>query len=147
MIIIGSDHGGFQLKKHIIDYFEKTNIKYFDAGCYDISSCDYPEIAQTVAKKVISNNQRGILICGTGIGMSIAANKIKGIRAAVCGDCFSAKYTVFHNDTNILCLGERVIGKGLALEITKNFIYTNFSNEQRHIDRIQKIQNIENNNL
>lgn len=141
MIGIGSDHGGFHLKCEIIDFFKKNNISFKDYGTNSNNSVDYPDYAKKVAKD-ISNKvlDKGILICGTGIGISIAANKIKGIRAALCHDVFSAKATRQHNDANILAMGERVIGAGLAIEIVKAFLNTDFSNEERHIRRINMIE-------
>ncbi|MDK2802214.1 MAG: ribose 5-phosphate isomerase B [Oscillospiraceae bacterium] len=142
MIIIGSDHGGYSLKEYIIQYLKENNMKYHDVGCFSQDSCDYPIIAKKLSTLLINDNKfiKGILICGTGIGMSISANKINGIRAAVCSDAFSARYTVLHNNANILCLGERVVGKGLALELVDIFINTNFSKEDRHINRIRLIE-------
>lgn len=138
-IVIGSDHGGFNLKGTIIEYLKSNNIDFTDVGTYSTESCDYPEIAKKVANKVVEENCRGILVCGTGIGMSISANKVKGIRASLCGDTFSAKYTRLHNNSNILCLGERVIGKGLALEIVDIWLKTEFEGgrHQRRIDMIE----------
>lgn len=141
MIGIGSDHGGFNLKKEIIKYFEENNIDYKDYGAYDNNSVDYPVYAKAVAKDVANKIlEKGILICGTGIGISIAANKIKGIRCALCHDVFSAKATREHNNSNILAMGERVIGVGLAIEIVKAFLATDFSNDERHIKRIDLIE-------
>lgn len=141
MIGIGSDHGGFNLKKEIIKYFEENNIDYKDYGAYDNNSVDYPVYAKAVAKDVANKTlEKGILICGTGIGISIAANKIKGIRCALCHDVFSAKATREHNNSNILAMGERVIGAGLAIEIVKAFLATDFSNDERHIKRIDLIE-------
>jgi len=143
MIAIGSDHGGFKLKEVLIEYLEKNNIKYKDFGTYSEQSCDYPLIAVEVAKKVASGEfEKGILICGTGIGMSIAANKVKGIRAALCHDVFSAKATRRHNDANILTCGERVIGTGLFLEIVDAFLKTQFEGgrHQRRIDLIAQTE-------
>lgn len=141
MIGIGSDHGGFNLKKEIIKYFEENNIDYKDYGAYDNNSVDYPVYAKAVAKDVANKTlEKGILICGTGIGISIAANKIKGIRCALCHDVFSAKATREHNNSNILAMGERVIGVGLAIEIVKVFLATDFSNDERHIKRIDLIE-------
>jgi len=140
-IAIGCDHGGFELKQQIINYLKKESIEFKDFGCNDENSCDYPEYAKKVAKAVVDGEYNlGILICGTGIGMSIAANKVKGARAALCGDCFSASATREHNDANILCLGARVIGDGLALRIVDTFLNTDFSNDERHIRRIGLIE-------
>ncbi len=139
-VAIGSDHGGFQYKKCIIDFLTSNGIEAIDVGTYDENSCDYPAIARKVAQKVTSGDVvRGILVCGTGIGMSIAANKVKGIRAALCGDTFSAKATRAHNDSNVLCLGQRVIGEGLALEIVNIWLNTEFEGG-RHKRRVDMIE-------
>lgn len=144
MIAIGSDHGGFDLKKVVINYLKKNNIDFVDVGCFNTDSVDYPDIACHVCKKIQNSEcEKGILICGTGIGISIAANKHKGIRAALCGDTFSAKYTRLHNDSNVLCMGGRVIGSGLAEEIIDIFLTTEFEGG-RHLNRIKKISKIEN---
>ncbi len=141
MIAIGSDHGGFELKQEIMKHLEERGIDYKDFGCYDESSCDYPMYARLVANEVAEGRcETGILICGTGIGISIAANKVPGIRAALCTDCFCAEATRQHNDANILCLGGRVVGPGLALKIVDTFLDTPFSDEERHIRRIQLIE-------
>ncbi len=141
MIAIGSDHGGFALKKALMAHLDKRGLKYKDFGTYSEASCDYPAYGKAVAYAVASGEcERGILICGTGIGMSMAANKVPGIRAAVCGDCFSAEATRQHNDANILCMGARVLGEGLALKITDTFLDTPFSNDERHIRRISQIE-------
>jgi len=142
-IIIGSDHGGFEYKNEIINYLKSRNIEVDDEGTYSAESCDYPVFAQKVAKKVAlanSDDIRGILICGTGIGMSISANKIKGIRAALCSDLFSAKATREHNNSNVLCLGQRVLEKDLMLKIVETWLDTPFSNEERHKRRIEMIE-------
>ncbi len=141
MIAVGCDHGGFALKKVIIDYLKEKNIEYKDFGTYTEESADYPVYAKKVAEAVLSGEaEKGILICGTGIGVSIAANKYKGIRCALCGDVFSAKATRAHNDSNILALGGRVVGAGLALEITEAWLNTEFSGEERHKRRIDMIE-------
>lgn len=141
MIALGCDHGGYALMQEVIAYLEKQNIAYQNFGTDSEDSCDYPVYAKKVAHAVVNKEcEKGILICGTGIGISIAANKIKGVRAALCGDCFSAKATREHNDANILALGARVVGVGLALEIVKVFLETSFSNDQRHIRRISQIE-------
>ncbi len=145
MIALGSDHGGYSLKQEIIKYLEQQNIEYTDCGCYDEKSCDYPDIARVTCKEVVEQRaQKAILVCGTGIGISIAANKTKGIRAAVCSDYFSAKYTRLHNDANVLCLGGRVVGAGLATELVEVFLNTEFESGGRHNTRIEKITDIEN---
>ena len=141
MIALGCDHGGYELKQEIVKYLEENKVEYKDYGCYDTSSVDYPEYAKKVAHAVADKEaEKGILICGTGIGISIAANKVKGIRAALCHDCFSAQATREHNDANILAMGARVIGPGLAVKIVDTFLHTEFSNEERHINRIAQIE-------
>ena len=141
MIAIGSDHGGFALKKALMAHLEERGLAYQDFGTYDEASCDYPVYAKKVARAVADGAcERGILICGTGIGVSIAANKIPGIRAALCGDCFSAEATRLHNDANVLCMGARVVGEGLALKIADTFLDTPFSQDERHIRRISLIE-------
>lgn len=141
MIAIGADHGGFELKKEIIAYLEEKGIAYKDFGTYTPDSCDYPDIAKAVAPLVASGvYEKGILICGTGVGISISANKFPGIRCALCTDCFTAEATRLHNDANILAMGGRVVGAGLAVKIVDTFLNTPFSNEARHIRRIEKIE-------
>ena len=141
MIAIGCDHGGYYLKQDIIDFLKKNGYEYKDYGTYSDESCDYPVYAKKVAHAVADGEcEKGILICGTGIGVCITANKVKGIRAALVHDCFSAKATREHNDANILALGARVTGPGLALEIVKAFLETPFSNDERHIRRIKQIE-------
>lgn len=141
MIGIGSDHGGFHLKQEIIDYLKNNNIEYRDFGSYSDDSVDYPEFANLVAKAVLDGScEKGILVCGTGIGISISANKHPGIRCALCHDCFSAEATRLHNDANILALGGRVVGGGHAIKIVDTFLSTPFSNDERHKRRINKIE-------
>lgn len=137
-IIIASDHGGFKLKNIIINYLKDNNISVDDLGCYNEDSCDYPIYAEKVAKKVLESGDRGILVCGTGIGMSIAANRFKGIRASHCTDTFSARMTRMHNNSNILCLGERITGSGLALDIVNIWLNTEFEGG-RHQKRIEML--------
>ena len=143
-VFIGSDHGGYSLKEKIKEVFTPLGYEFEDMGTNSLESCDYPVYAEKVAKKVIETNEKGILVCGTGIGMSIAANKFKGIRASHCTDTFSARMTREHNDSNILCLGERITGQDLALDIVKIWLETPFSNGDRHINRINLIKEIEN---
>ena len=141
MIAIGSDHGGYALKQALMAHLDKRGLAYKDFGTYSEASCDYPVYAKAVAHAVAAGEcERGILICGTGIGVSMTANKIPGIRAALCGDCFSAEATRLHNDANILCMGARVVGEGLALKITDTFLDTPFSHDERHIRRISQIE-------
>lgn len=141
MIALASDHGGYALKQEIMTYLDQKGLEYRDYGCYDEKSCDYPDYGIPAAKAVASGEcERGILVCGTGIGMSMAANKVPGVRAALCGDCFSAEMTREHNNANVLALGARVIGVGLALKITEIFLETPFSNEERHLRRLRKLE-------
>lgn len=143
-IAIGSDHAGFPLKEEIRKYLDDAGIEYVDCGVYDLSSADYPLQAKATCGKIVSGEcARGILCCGTGIGISMAANKVKGIRAACCSDFFSAKYTRLHNDANVLCLGARVIGAGAALELVDVFLNTEFEGgrHQRRVDLITAIEN------
>lgn len=142
VIAIGSDHGGFDLKNSVKKHLLEKGITVNDMGTHENLSCDYPDIAKLVTDEVVKKQcDFGILICGTGIGISIAANKVTGIRAGLVHDVFSAKATREHNDANILCMGARVIGEGLALEIVDTFLKTEFSHDQRHINRINKIEN------
>ena len=141
MIAIACDHGGFAYKQTIMQHLADRQIEFRDFGTYTPDSRDYPDYAKPVARAVASGEyDKGILICGTGIGMSLAANKIRGIRAAVCGDAFSARATREHNDANILCMGARVISEAKALEITDIFLDTPFSGDERHIRCISKIE-------
>ncbi len=141
MIALGNDAAGYTLKQEVIRYLEQEGIDYKDYGSYDESPCDYPVYAKAVANAIVSGEcEQGILICGTGIGISIAANKVKGIRAALCHDTFSAQATREHNDANILAMGARVIGPGLAIKIVDTFLHTEFSNVERHINRIRQIE-------
>jgi len=146
MIALGSDHGGFGLKKEITKYLEEKGIEYKDYGTFTEESCDYPVYGELVGKAVASGEcERGIIICGTGIGISIAANKVKGVRAALCGDCYSAEFTRRHNDANVLALGARVIGPGHALKIVDIFLNTEFEGG-RHAKRIAIFSEIEERN-
>lgn len=141
MLALGCDHGGYELMQEVKAHLEKRGFEFKDFGCYSTDSVDYPEYAKKVAHAVADGEcQLGILICGTGIGISIAANKVKGIRAALCSDCFSAQATKEHNNANILAMGARTIGPGLALKIVDTFLDTPFSNDERHIRRINMIE-------
>lgn len=136
---IGCDHGGLDLKEAVISVLNDLNLSYEDMGTYDRQSCDYPDFAEKVAGSIASGAcQQGILICGTGIGMSMAANKIPGIRAALCNEIFSAKMARAHNDANILCLGARVVGSGVAQEIVRAYFTGGFEGG-RHAGRVGKI--------
>lgn len=137
-IIIASDHGGYNLKNKIINYINKKGLDVEDYGCYSTESCDYPIYAKLVADEVSKGKVKGILVCGTGIGMSIAANRINGVRASHCTDTFSARMTRMHNDSNILCLGERITGEGLAFDIVDIWLNTEFEGG-RHQKRIDMI--------
>lgn len=142
-IALGSDHGGFGLKQEIISHLEKKGYEIKDYGTYSTESCDYPDFALKAAEGVAGKEcDLGILVCGTGIGISIAANKVPGIRAALCSDTFSAHATREHNNANILALGERVVGKGLALDIVDAFLNAEFEGG-RHQKRVDKITDIE----
>ena len=142
MIAIGCDHGGFALKQEIVEHLKANNIEFKDFGCYNTDSVDYPDYAHVVCDSVLSGEcEKGILICGTGIGISIAANKISGIRCALCHDVFSAEATRLHNDANVIALGGRVIGPSHAIKVIDTFLSTPFSNDERHIRRISKIEN------
>ena len=144
MIAIGCDHGGYELAVKIMKDFDEKGIEYKFFGTFEGKSIDYPDTALPVAKCVASGEaDKGILVCGTGIGMSIAANKVKGIRAAVCTDHFSTKFTRLHNNTNILCLGGRVLGDLFALELVDIFLNTEYEGG-RHQNRLDKIEKIEN---
>lgn len=142
-IALGSDHGGYKLKNEIISFLKENGYEIKDFGTYSTESCDYPDFAEKVAEAVVSKEfDFGILVCGTGIGISISANKIPGVRAALCSDTFSAHATREHNDANILALGERVVGPGIAIDIVKTFLTSEFQGE-RHQKRIDKISLIE----
>ncbi|WP_042170257.1 ribose 5-phosphate isomerase B [Paenibacillus gorillae] len=143
-IAIGADHGGYTLKDVIVPYLESLGHEIEDLGCDCSQSVDYPDYALPVAERVASGEaDRGILICGTGIGMSIAANKVAGIRCALVHDLFSAQATREHNDTNVLAMGERVIGPGVAQEIVRIWLETPFSSGERHVSRLNKVNQIE----
>jgi len=142
-IVIGCDHGGLELKNEIIVHLNKRGIEITDVGTYTSDSCNYPDYARALCKKIQSGEfERGILVCGTGIGMSMAANKFKGIRAACCSDTFSARMTRMHNNANVLCLGGRVIGAGLACDMVDLFVDTAFEGG-RHQARVDMVMDIE----
>lgn len=139
MIVIGSDKAGTELRNHLIDYLKENDYQFIDCG----EEPDYPDIAEKVCGRIVSGEaKRGILICGTGVGISMAANKIKGIRAALCSDYFSAKYTRLHNDANVICFGGRVMGQGLAKELLNIFLTTEFEGG-RHARRVEKMMKLE----
>ena len=146
MIAIGCDHGGFALKQEVMPHLDGLGLAYKDFGTYSEESCDYPIYGEAVGKAVASGEcERGIIICGTGIGISMAANKVKGVRAALCGDCFSAEMTRKHNDANVLALRPRVVGPGLALKIVDTFLENEFEGG-RHARRVALLSEIENRN-
>ncbi len=141
-IYIGCDHAGYEMKKEIIKMLEQKGHSVEDMGC-DGERIDYPIVAKNVCTAVAADPEtKGVLVCGTGIGMSIAANKIRGIRAALCADHFSTKYTRLHNDTNVICLGARTLGVGLALELVELFMETPFEGG-RHAARVDMIRALE----
>lgn len=141
MIALGCDHGGYELMQEVKKHLEERGREYKDFGCTGPESVDYPVYGKKVAQAIVDGEcEKGILICGTGIGISITANKFKGIRAALCTDCFTAEATRLHNDANILAMGGRVVGPGLALKIVDTFLDTPFSGDERHIRRINMIE-------
>ena len=143
MIAIGCDHGGFQLKRAVMEHLDELGLAYKDFGTYSEDSCDYPIYGELVGEAVVSGEcESGIIICGTGIGISISANKVRGVRAALCHDCYSAEYTRRHNNANVLALGGRVIGVGHALKIVDIFLDTDFEGG-RHARRVDLISKIE----
>lgn len=141
MIALGCDHGGYELMQEVKTFLKKKGYEYKDFGCYSTEAVDYPEFGRAAAEAVASGEcECGIVICGTGIGISIAANKVPGIRCALCTDCFMAQATREHNDANMLAFGARVLGPGTALKIVDTFLSTPFSNDERHKRRIAKIE-------
>lgn len=142
MIGIGSDHGGYDLRQAVIRYLQKQGLEYKDFGCPDKTSCDYPVYGRAVAKAVADGScEKGIVICTTGIGISITANKVPGVRCALCADSVSAKLTRLHNNANVLAMGGGIIGENLAIEIVDTFLHTEFSGEERHKRRVDLIEN------
>lgn len=138
MIAIGCDHGGYDLKVEVVKYLEEKGLEYKDFGCMDKTSVDYPIYGRAVAEAVANGEcEKGIVICTTGIGISIAANKVKGIRCALCSDTLSAKMTRLHNDANVLALGGGMVGTNLALDIVETFLNTPFSEEEKHQRRVK----------
>ena len=141
MIAIGSDHGGYDLKQSVIRHLEERGIPYEDMGCHGKESCDYPLFGRAVAQAVAEGRcEKGIVICTTGIGISIVANKVRGIRCALCADTVSAKLTRLHNDANVLAMGGGILGENLALEIVDAFLDTPFSGEEKHCRRVSLIE-------
>ena len=143
-VALGSDHGGYGLKQEVIKYLEEKGIEYRDFGCTNTQSCDYPEFGSAAAKAVAAGEcDKGIVICTTGIGISITANKIKGIRCALCSDTVSARLTREHNNANVLALGAGIVGTNLALGIVDTFLNTQFPGEEKHCRRVAAIQALE----
>ena len=143
-IVLGADHGGYELKNTIKAHLESRGFEVFDVGTNGPESCDYPIFASRLCAKIQNGEaDLGILVCGTGIGMSMAANKHRGIRAACCSDTFSARLTRLHNNANVLCLGARVLGAGLALDLVNKFVDAEFEGD-RHVKRLSLIEDIEN---
>lgn len=141
MIALGSDHGGYDLKQVVIGYLEEKGIPYKDFGCLDKNSCDYPLFGRAAAEAVAGGEcEKGIVICTTGIGISIAANKVKGVRCALCQDSFSAKMTRLHNNANVLAMGGGIVGPNLALDIVETFLNTPFSEEEKHCRRVSLLE-------
>ena len=143
-IAIGCDHGALELKAAVVAHLEKAGHAVVDFGTYTADSCDYPDYAAAAAKAVAAGEcEKGIVLCTTGIGVSIAANKVKGIRCALLSDTWSAQMTRLHNDTNMMAMGAGIVGKNLALQIVDTFLGTAFSEDARHIRRIEKLMNLE----
>lgn len=143
-IALGCDHGGFALKQEVIRYLDGKGLEWEDFGCFDESSCDYPDYGRAAAEAVAAGKcDKGIVICTTGIGISIVANKVRGIRCALCADTVSARLTREHNDANMLAMGAGIIGKNLALSIVETFLDTPFSGEEKHARRVGKITDLE----
>ncbi|MBQ8231320.1 MAG: ribose 5-phosphate isomerase B [Lachnospiraceae bacterium] len=141
MIAIGCDHGGYDLKMKVIEYLKENDITVKDVGCDSKASCDYPMYGRAVGEAVACGEcEKGIVICTTGIGISISANKVPGVRAALCSDTLSAKMTRLHNDANVLAMGAGIVGENLALAIVETFLNTEFSGEERHMRRISLIE-------
>ena len=141
MIAIGCDHGGYELKEKVVAYLKEHNLEYKDFGCYGKDSCDYPVFGRAAAEAVANGEcDRGIVICTTGIGISMVANKVKGVRCALCADTHSEKMTRLHNDANVLAMGAAIVGEGLAMSILETFLNTEFSGEEKHVRRINLIE-------
>ena len=146
-IAVAADHAGFELKNHLRDFIQKVGHTVIDLGAHNTEPSDYPDFAEAIGKAVQSGAvERGVLICGSGVGASIAANKLHGIRAAICHDTYSAHQGVEHDNMNILVLGSRVIGHALAEDLVKAFLNANFTNEARHLRRLEKVNRLESEN-
>ena len=144
MIVLAADHGGYTLKEEVKKHLDAKGVQYIDCGCYNGESVDYPDMAKRACEKIQSGEaEKGLLFCGSGVGISIAANKMKGIRCCCCSDTFSAKYTRLHNDANVLAMGGRIVGPGLAIEMIELFLNTEFEGG-RHSRRVEKLMALEN---
>ena len=147
-IVLGCDHAGVEIKDAVIAHIRSKGHEVVEVGTYTTDSCHYPVYASAACKKILSGEcELGVLICGTGIGMSIAANKYKGIRAACCSDVFSARLTREHNDANVLCFGQRVVGIGLALDLVDAFLDATYANSGNHLTRVAMLKDIEDEKL
>ena len=143
MIVLAADHGGYTLKEEVKKHLDAKGVEYIDCGCYNGESVDYPDMAKRACEKIQSGEaEKGLLFCGSGVGISIAANKMKGIRCCCCSDTFSAKYTRLHNDANVLAMGGRIVGPGLAIEMIDLFLNTEFEGG-RHSRRVEKLMALE----
>ncbi|MBR5521096.1 MAG: ribose 5-phosphate isomerase B [Oscillospiraceae bacterium] len=143
MIVLAADHGGYTLKEEVKKHLDAKGVEYIDCGCYNGESVDYPDMAKRACEKIQSGEaEKGLLFCGSGVGISIAANKMKGIRCCCCSDTFSAKYTRLHNDANVLAMGGRIVGPGLAIEMIELFLNTEFEGG-RHTGRVEKLMALE----
>ena len=143
MIVLAADHGGYTLKEEVKKHLDAKGVEYIDCGCYNGESVDYPDMAKRACEKIQSGEaEKGLLFCGSGVGISIAANKMKGIRCCCCSDTFSAKYTRMHNDANVLAMGGRIVGPGLAIEMIELFLNTEFEGG-RHSRRVEKLMALE----
>lgn len=145
---VGGDHAGFSMKQDVAKLLDGQKVSFFDCGTFDAQPSDFPDFAEAVAKKILSGEvDRGILVCGSGVGVSVAANKFPGIRASLCHDTYSARQGVEHDDMNVLCIGARVIGPEVAFEIVKAFLNARYAPQERHAKRLQKILDIEQRNM
>ncbi|HBD09505.1 MAG TPA: ribose 5-phosphate isomerase B [Syntrophobacteraceae bacterium] len=143
-VVIAGDHAGFRLKQFLVEQLQRDGLEVLDLGCNDESPSDYPDFAREVGAALSTGRaERGVLVCGSGVGASVAANKIKGVRAGLCHDVYSAHQGVEHDDMNVICLGSRVVGTHLALEIVRTFLGASFSYEDRHVRRLHKVIDIE----
>jgi ribose 5-phosphate isomerase B len=144
-IVIGSDHAGFPLKKDIIDAIQKTGFEVIDVGSYDDQPVDFPDIGYALCRAILDGRAiRGVMVCGTGVGAAIAANKLKGIRAAVCHDVYSAHQSVEHDNVNVICIGAKIVGSWLACDLIDSFLKAKFDATEDHIRRVEKLSGLEN---